>query len=250
MKILGIIPARYNSTRFPGKPLAKILGKPMIQWVYERSRKAEILDNVVVATDSDQIFSLVESFGGDVVLTSPDHPTGLDRVIEVSQKYPHYTHYLNIQGDEPAISEETINRVGGQFSNTNADITTAAVKFKTAEAFKSPDQVKVVFDKNQRALYFSRSPIPSCENPQKALEQGLLYKHLGIYGYSAEILKKIGEIPQGGYESFEKLEQLRFLEYGIDIYVAPVEWESVGVDRPEDIQEAERLLTHLLGKKS
>jgi 3-deoxy-manno-octulosonate cytidylyltransferase (CMP-KDO synthetase) len=235
---LGIIPARMNSTRFPGKPLMKILGKPMIQWVYEQSQKAETLDDLLVATDTQEIFDTVKTFGGKAIMTKTSHLTGLDRIIEVSEKMDSFSHFINIQGDEPAIHHETIDGIVSVLKNNNARVATAGIKFNEMEHFKSPHQVKVVFNDSMKALYFSRSPIPYNEN----LSLDYAYKHLGIYGYEKTALYEIKKLKPGKIEQIEKLEQLRLLENNIDIYIYVTIHDSIGVDTPDDLKRAEQIL--------
>jgi len=243
LNILGVIPARLDSTRFPGKPLKKIIHKPMIQWVYENSKRATLLNDVIVATDSSEILDAVEQFGGKAILTRKDHKTGLDRVIEVSGKMDKFTHFVNIQGDEPAIHPETIDGIARMLLNhPDCATATAAIPFSKVENFMSPHQVKVVFDKNFKALYFSRSPIPW---RQDSADVSQAYKHLGIYGYDRQTLLQIQLLPPGNIENLEKLEQLRMLENNIPIYVYVTAHDSVGVDTPEDIAKAENLLKYI-----
>jgi len=245
-QLLGVIPARMGSTRFPGKPLCLINGKPMIEHVYQRAIQSDPVDKVVVATDSKEILSIVKDFGGDAVMTSAEHPTGLDRVIEVIQMRPYsnFSFVMNIQGDEPLIHPETITGVATLLQSGNSvDIATAAIPFETWENFQSPHQVKVVFEKNGRALYFSRSPIPYSDN--KEYFSG--YKHLGIYGYRREKLLSIQDLKQTPLEKSEKLEQLRFLENGYSIYIHVTKHDSVGVDTPDDL---DRVLKAIQGTET
>lgn len=237
--ILGIIPARMASTRFPGKPLALIAGKPMIQRVYERACLANSLQQVVIATDTQEIATVAESFGAKAVMTSANHPSGLDRVLEVAEKFSSYSYYLNIQGDEPLIAPATIDAVAALFRNPACEVATAAVAFRNRGDVQDPNQVKVVLGVGNRALYFSRSPIPYFRNQNSGIEP---LKHLGLYGYSAAALKKIKQLPQHPLELAESLEQLRFLAHGMYIGVAIVQEESIGVDLPSDIEKVENFL--------
>jgi len=245
IKTLAIIPARMGSTRFPGKPLASIAGKPMIQRVYERVCLAQSLDEILIATDSTEISTVMEKLGAKVVLTSPDCPTGLDRVIEASANYGDYTHVVNIQGDEPVIDPTTIDGVLSLFKEQpGCEISTAAIPFESDLDFKDENQVKVVFDKNQKAMYFSRSPIPFNGFSQDK-EQSRSFKHLGIYAYTMKILKEIEHLKPCDIENMERLEQLRFLHHGISLYVYEAQSDSIGVDTPEDIQKVEKLLKNM-----
>ncbi|MES0488879.1 MAG: 3-deoxy-manno-octulosonate cytidylyltransferase [Leptospirales bacterium] len=244
-KNLAIIPARMGSTRFPGKPLAQIAGKPMIQRVYERVCLANSLDEIIVATDSSEIFTVVENFGAKVVMTSPTCPTGLDRVIEASTSYDEYSHVVNIQGDEPIIDPATIDGVLSLFKEQpGCEISTAAIAFQTEIDFKDENQVKVVFDKNRKAMYFSRSPIPY-NGFSKDAKNSNAFKHLGIYAYTMDILRKIKHLAPCTIENMEKLEQLRFLHNGISLYVYEARHDSIGVDTPEDITKVEKLLKEM-----
>lgn len=239
--VLGVIPARMNSSRFPGKPLKNILNKPMIQWVYENSRRSQLLNDLVVATDSQEILNAVKQFGGSAIMTNENHLTGLDRVIEVSEKLDNFTHYVNIQGDEPAIHPDTINGIVQTLKEKpGCQIATAAIAFQKMENFLSPHQVKVVFDNNNKALYFSRSPIPYRESQS---DLSFCYKHLGIYGYDKNTLGLIKKLPPGNLEQLEKLEQLRMLENNLHIYIYITQHDSVGVDTPEDIARVEAVLS-------
>jgi len=242
MKVLGVIPARMGSTRFYGKPLALILGKPMIEHVYNQCKKCEKLDDVIIATDSQKIYDVCKSLNTNVIMTSSSHETGLDRIIEVSKNKNQYSHYINIQGDEPLIDKQTINNVINNFMiHSDCQISTAAVPFKSEVDFTNINQVKVLLDKNYKALYFSRSPIPYFRDNSYSIPKNTL-KHQGIYGYTQEILKKIQKLKVCDLEKIEGLEQLRFLFNGISIYVAICQKDSIGVDVKEDIIRVEELL--------
>ncbi len=241
MKILGVIPARYASTRFPGKPLAEIFGKPMIQHVYERVSKTKALDYTVIATDDRRIFDTVKSFGGNVVMTSTHHPNGTSRCFEtqvmLENRDLYFDTVINIQGDEPFIKPEQVELVAKQFDNPDVQIATLVKQLKTEDELFSPNTVKVVFDKTKRALYFSRSPIPFVRNTPKNewLKNNTFYKHIGIYGFKKEILKKIVALPQSELEKTESLEQLRWIENGFHINLEITDIESFGIDTPEDL---------------
>ena len=243
MKILGVIPARYASTRFPGKPLAMINGKSMIRRVYEQAVKASSLSKVVVATDDSRIFDHVAAFGGKVKMTSAGHQNGTARCQEVLNKINQetspdkYDVVINIQGDEPYIDPAQIDMVSALFENPQTDIGTLVKKISTTIDLFDENIVKVVFNKDTNALYFSRQPIPFIRGAPKEewLEQQTYYKHIGIYGYRADILNKIVLLKESELETAEKLEQLRWLENTYSISVDITEIESLAVDTPEDL---------------
>jgi len=243
MKALAIIPARYPSTRFPGKPLYPILGKPMVEWVYLTAKKCKALERIVVATDDKRIEEVVHNFGGEAILTRSDHVSGFDRIVEVAQKMDNYTHYVNVQGDEPLLPPENITGALSLFGK-GAEITTTAVPFTSLEDFQNENQVKVVTALDGRALYFSRSPIPfyrksSFDKTPRAL------KHQGLYAYSKEALHKMAKLPVAPLEEVESLEQLRFLYHGFSIYVHTATKDSPGVDVLEDVPRVENLLNQI-----
>lgn len=237
MKVVGVIPARYGSSRFPGKPLAKILDKPMIQHVYERVSESELLDQVIVATDHEDIKEVVESFGGQVVMTRTDHETGSDRIAEVTAKVEG-DFFVNIQGDEPLIHHEIIDALVKEAKNSPNAVVTAKTKIKSLEDVENPNVVKVISDHQDRAIYFSRSPIPY----NRSKVPFTYYKHLGIYGYPKEVLNEFVKLPQSSLESTEMLEQLRLLENGYTVKVVETSYDAVGVDTPEDIEKVENIL--------
>jgi 3-deoxy-manno-octulosonate cytidylyltransferase (CMP-KDO synthetase) len=242
MQIVGVIPARYDSSRYPGKPLADIHGKPMIQHVYERSLRAARLDRLVVATDDSRIVKTVESFGGKALLTRSDHPSGTDRVAEVAHLLGlgEDDVLINIQGDEPLVEPVMIERlIEAMEQNWACPMATLAFVCENEEDYRSGNVVKVVVDESGRALYFSRSPIPlRREDSDEPLP---FLKHLGFYGYRHSFLKTFTLLPPGKLESLEKLEQLRALEHGYAIQVALSPVETHGVDTPEDL---ERLMSY------
>ncbi|MCS6983615.1 MAG: 3-deoxy-manno-octulosonate cytidylyltransferase [Leptospiraceae bacterium] len=244
-KILAVIPARMASQRFPGKPLALIAGKPMIEHVVERCRQAQRPDHLLVATDSEEIIRACEKIGCEALLTSKDHPSGLDRVREVAERLKHYDFYLNVQGDEPLMAAETIDAVADGLLSGKCSIATAALPIDNLEDYENPNVVKVVLDHQNRALYFSRSPIPYFRNKNPNFRP---LKHLGIYGYSRDILLKTRDLEPSPLEEIEGLEQLRFLCAGLAIQVVLVSHDSRGVDVPEDIGYVERLLEKIHGK--
>lgn len=236
MSNIGIIPARYNSTRFAGKPLVAIHGKPMIQRVYEQVVQSPIFDFVVVATDDERIDQAVRNFGGNVIMTSTEHASGTDRCGEVAQalNLKNEDIIINIQGDEPFIRREEIELLAQQFNNQNVGIATLIKKVNhNTEEISNPNIVKVVFDKQGRALYFSRHAIPFVRSAsQKQTEH---YKHIGMYGYRWEILQQLIRLPKSKLEEIESLEQLRWLENGFKIHVAECFYESIAIDTPEDL---------------
>ncbi|PCI94859.1 MAG: 3-deoxy-manno-octulosonate cytidylyltransferase [Flavobacteriales bacterium] len=240
MKILGIIPSRYESTRFPGKPLIDIDGKSMIQRVYEQAKKASSLTEVVVATDDDRIFKHIKSFKGNVVMTSSSHESGTDRCAEVLGKYDStFDVVINIQGDEPFINPEQINQLSSCFEDAKTDIATLIKKIDTEEELFNPNRPKVHFDVNNFALMFSRNAIPELPNIKKEtwINNQSFYKHIGIYGYRSNILAKISQLPPSPLEQKERLEQLRWLENGYAIKVAITKHEAVAIDTPEDLEK-------------
>ncbi len=237
MNVLGIIPSRMKSTRFYGKPLALINNKPMIQHVYEKVVSCKKIKKVIVATDSTEIMNTVHKFNGEAMLTSSKHLSGLDRIIEVISDYSEFNYIINVQGDEPLINVKTIDKVLNLLVTTDEfPITTAAVHFKNKDDFLDINQVKVVVNKNKAALYFSRAPIPYNYDNKS---YNLCLKHQGIYGYTQNILKKIKSLKSVVLEKLESLEQLRFLYYGIPIGVALTDYDSIGVDVPNDIKKIE-----------
>ncbi len=238
MKILCVIPARYASTRLPGKPLADIAGKPMIQHVYERASLARLPDAVLVATDNAQVASAVEKFGGRVMMTSPDHATGTDRLAEVAAAYPDVDVIVNVQGDEPLIEPSIIDRLAEVFAH-EAELKMATLMTPIPEAEKdNPNNVKVVTDLQGYALYFSRSLLPYPRNHTAVP----VYKHIGIYAYRRDFLLHYAAMPATPLESTESLEQLRALEHGYKIKVLKTDFHFIGVDTPEDLEKVNALL--------
>ncbi len=237
MKIGAIIPARYESSRFRGKPLAQIAGISMIERVYRQVAKVEKFDEIIVATDSNLIVEEVQSFNGNVVMTSPGCSSGTERVWEVL-KENNFDSAINIQGDEPLISEELISEIYDRLEKGRDPVVTAAYFNKSIEDFNSVNVVKSVFDSDGNALYFSRSPIPS----QQISGFDGFYHHIGIYGYTRDALSSFFNLPLSKMEKMERLEQLRFLENGINIFVIKTDYRSIGVDVPEDIYKIEKIL--------
>ena len=247
MRFLGIIPARYASTRFPGKPLVDIAGKVMIQRVYERA--SDVLEEVWVATDDARIEEAVKGFGGKVVMTSESCPSGTDRCREALERIQETTDrsfdvVINIQGDEPFLHPEMLEKLMSCFDDERAHIATLVNPAVYEDEIFNPSEVKVVFDKNKDALYFSRSPIPYLMEVDKAdwLEHHTFYKHVGIYAYRMDVLREITELPVSSLEATERLEQNRWLENGYRIKVEITDHESVPVDTPEDLERIQRLL--------
>jgi 3-deoxy-manno-octulosonate cytidylyltransferase (CMP-KDO synthetase) len=243
-RFIGIIPARYASTRFPGKPLAEIRGKSMIRRVYEQAVKA--LETVYVATDDERIYTAVKAFGGEVVMTSTLHKSGTDRCSEAIQIVEHekgltYDVVLNVQGDEPFIEPEQLELVKTCFSNHHTQIATLVKTIHTREDLFDPNRPKVLVNKDQEAIYFSRSAIPFIRGKEtnEWLAAHIFYMHIGLYGFRRDILPEITALPQSSLELAESLEQLRWLENGYHITVRTTTCESFGIDTPEDL---ERLL--------
>lgn len=247
-KVLAVIPARYASTRFEGKPLADIAGKSMIQRVYEQVQQS-YANKVVVATEDTRIFEHVKSWNGEVVMTYPEHPSGTDRCAEVAFRYPEFDYVLNIQGDEPLIDPKTINQLIETLKKPNCQIATAYTHFEDADTLFSDLEAKIVTDKEGKILYFSRSVIPYQRNVAMQKEWLSRYeykKHLGIYGFKREVLMEIANIPPSSLEQSEFLEQLRWLENGYQIYGFYTPYDSFGVDTPADIA---KILAKMNSKK-
>lgn len=247
MNFIGIIPARFPSTRFPGKPLALLANKPMIQWVYENSAKA--LDRVYVATDDDRIYNAVIDFGGNAIKTLDTHQSGTDRCAEAAQILSSemiFDVVINIQGDEPFIEPEQINLLKSCFDD-GAEIATLIKKIHSVEDLFNPNRPKVVVDERNFALYFSRSPIPYLRGETEDCWhlKNDFYSHIGMYAYKAEVLKKLTVLKHGRLEMAESLEQLRWLENGFKIKTAITTHQSIGIDTPEDLQNAIKHITNL-----
>ena len=239
-EVTAIIPARWASTRFPGKPLVKLRGKPLVQHVWERAKRARLVDRVIVATDDMRIAEAAFDFGAEVALTSPKHPTGTDRLAEVAKKLKSAPIILNVQGDEPDIAPSTIDRLARALQDDpKLGMVTAANPITATADIANPNVVKVVTDLAGRALYFSRSAIPHDRDGRG----GIRYlRHQGIYGYRRKVLLDFVKWKPTPLEKAEKLEQLRALEHGVSIGVIIVKKGSVGVDAPEDVAKAERVL--------
>ena len=244
MKFIGIIPARYYSSRFPGKPLALLGGKPVIQWVCERA--ATVLDNVWVATDDDRIAEAVKNFGGNAVMTSAEHRSGTDRIREAAEKIGAGCDVvINIQGDEPFVAPSQIKAVCDCFSDPTTQIATLGIPFgNDIKAITNPNSPKIVTDVNGYAMYFSRSVIPFIRGKadDEWPEAFPFLKHIGLYGYRCEVLTAITNLPPSPLEVAESLEQLRWLQNGYKIKVGLTDTETIGIDTPEDLARAEARL--------
>jgi 3-deoxy-manno-octulosonate cytidylyltransferase (CMP-KDO synthetase) len=238
-KIIGIIPARYASTRFPGKPLIDIDGKSMIQRVYEQAKKSKTLSRVIVATDDERIHKAVTEFGGEVCMTSSSHPSGTDRCAEVVEQMQLDSHaIINIQGDEPFIDPGQIDLIGKCFDDDRTQLATLIKKIESTEVLFNPNSPKVIVDNEEFAIYFSRHPIPYIRNAEEKiwLAKNTFYQHIGIYGYRADILKKITLLVPSLLEKAESLEQLRWIENGFRIKTAITTFDTVAIDTPEDLK--------------
>ena len=246
MKFIGIIPARYASTRFPGKPLAILGGKTVIQRVYEQA--SSVLEEAYVATDDERILQAVEKFGGHAVMTRADHKSGTDRIEEAAEKIGTDADVIiNIQGDEPFIQPSQIETLMRLFDNPTTQIGTLGKRFESMEATLNPNSPKIVTDLQGFALYFSRSVIPYVRGQEQGewLRHYPYLKHLGLYAYRREVLREVTKLPQSPLEKAESLEQLRWLENGYRIRVGLTDVETVGIDTPEDLERAEEFLNHM-----
>lgn len=239
MKIIGIIPARYASTRFPGKPLVDIHGKTMIQRVYEQSIQTKGLAKVVVATDDERIAQEVSNFGGEYVMTANTHQSGTDRCAEVAEKMPEYDIVINIQGDEPYISPAQIELLSSCFTDKNTQLATLIKEIHSEDELFNINIPKVVINTRQEALYFSRQTIPYIRNKEKEhwLKAHQFYKHIGIYGYRRDILLALTKLQPSSLELSESLEQLRWLENGFTIKTKVTHLETIAIDTPEDLKK-------------
>ena len=237
MKTVIIIPARYASTRLNAKPLIKVGGKPVIQWVYEQAKTVKAADEVIVATDNQEIFDTVKSFGGMVEMTSTEHKSGTDRIAEVISRNNEYDLIVNLQGDEPLISTQNITTAITLLKNdSNADIATLVKVVKDKQEIENPNLVKCIFDKNNYAIYFSRNKLPY----ERKEYEGNFYGHIGLYCYTKDALLKMTKLPQANIEKAESLEQLRAIYNGMKIKVAVVESNAIGIDTKEDLEAFEK----------
>lgn len=248
-QILTVIPARYGSTRFPGKPLADMNGKPMIVRVLEQAHKAHYLERILVATDNEQIMNAVQEAGYEAIMTRSDHPSGTDRIWEVAQQFPQYPYVINIQGDEPAIEPEVLDELAKRLIDTpEADLVTPITPIphqpqtEQTDPLHDPNTVKAVIANDGKALYFSRSPIPYTRNQNATNPPYSFYRHIGLYGYQRHALEKMTQWPPSPLEQTEQLEQLRALENGLSIYTLTTPYSPIGVDTPEDLIKLNTLL--------
>ena len=243
MKFIGIIPARYASTRFPGKPLALLGGKPVIQHVYEKV--AAVLEAAYVATDDESIYDVVKSFGGQVVMTRADHKSGTDRIEEAIEKIGgEWDVVVNVQGDEPFVAKSQLDTICHCFDDPTTQIATLGKPFESMEAVQNPNSPKIVVDNMGFAMYFSRSVIPYVRGKEMSswLTHYPFLKHLGIYAYRKDVLRQVTQLPQSSLEIAESLEQLRWLQNGFKIKVGTTDVETVGIDTPQDLERAEEFL--------
>jgi 3-deoxy-manno-octulosonate cytidylyltransferase (CMP-KDO synthetase) len=239
MNVIGVIPARYDSSRFPGKPLVVIDGKSMIQRVYEQCLKSTSINKLIVATDDQRIADHVRLFGGNVTLTSNKHQSGTDRCAEVADNYPEFDILINIQGDEPMINPNQIDLLCKCFDNPQASIATLVKKIGSNDELFNENTPKVILNKNSEAILFSRTAIPFLRGKAREnwIEQYTFYKHIGIYGFKTETLKILSNLPLSTLESAEALEQLRWIENGYRIHAAITDQESQAIDTPEDLEK-------------
>jgi len=249
MNVIAIIPARYGSTRLDGKPLLDIAGKPMVQWVYERAKKAKLIRDVLVATDDKRVMSAVERFGGKAVMTSSSHRSGTDRIAEAAGSL-NADVIVNVQGDEPLIEPEMIDEaIKPLLAESSLLISTLKTKIANEEELKDPNVVKVVTDREGFALYFSRYPIPyererSQKSEVRSQKKNIHYKHIGLYIYRRDFLLQFAKMKPTPLEDAEKLEQLRVLENGYKIKVVETKYNSIGVDTKEDLEKVRKLFTN------
>lgn len=238
MKILGIIPARYGSSRFPGKPLIDLKGKSMIQRVYEGAKKSTLLSEVIVATDDQRIVEEVKRFGGNVMLTNPNHPSGTDRCGEVAAHFNDIDVVINIQGDEPLVDFRQLDVLAKVFENENVQIATLGINQVSMEDILNTNRIKIVLDQHQNALYFSRSPLPNFANATgNPLEKYPFLRHIGLYAYRTETLHQLVDLKPTALEQIESLEQLRWLYYGYPIRVVLTDIETPNIDVPADVEK-------------
>lgn len=247
--ILGVIPARFASSRLMGKPLADIGGKSLLQHTYEGAKKSKLMDQIVIAVDDEQVAKIAKSFGAAVIMTSKECATGSDRIAIVAKEFPRADIIVNIQGDEPFISGMMIDQaIEPLLFDPDVNVSTLAKLIDNIEELKSPSVVKVVFDYKNFALYFSRSPIPfvrDAENEKEIFERADFYKHVGLYVYRKEYLLKFTQLASTDLERWEKLEQLRMLENGFKIKIVETEYDSFSVDTPEDLEKARKIYSKL-----
>ena len=244
--IAGIIPARFASSRFPGKPLADIRGKSMLQRVYEQASASTLLDTVVIATDDTRIFDHARSIGAKVVMTAADHPSGTDRCWEaLNQLDPGYRYVINIQGDEPFLDPNQIDELAAVLQDGTAELATQMIRIQSSELLFDRGEVKIILDQQQQALYFSRMPIPFIKGVEEKNWHLHFpyYRHVGMYAYRRDILEQITRLPVSSLEKAESLEQLRWLEHGFKIRCVETRYDSHCIDTPEDIEKVLALLS-------
>ena len=238
MKVIGIIPARYASSRFPGKPLVDLKGKSMIQRVYEGAKRSTLLAEVIIATDDSRIYDEVVRFGGKVKMTSENHPSGTDRCGEVAKTIQDADVVINIQGDEPLVDYRQLDTLIQAFENKNTQIATLGNKAVSMEDIMNSNRIKIVVDDKEEALYFSRSAIPNFANfKEDPLENYPFYRHIGLYAYRADVLQELVKLKPTTLEKVESLEQLRWLYYGYKIKIVETNIETPNIDVPEDVEK-------------
>ena len=238
MKVLGVIPARYASSRFPGKPLIDLAGKTMIQRVYEGAKQSSLISEVIVATDDERIFNEVLHFGGKAMMTKEAHPSGTDRCAEVAQHFPEMDVVVNIQGDEPLVDYRQLNQLIEAFNNSETQIATLGNFSLSWEDVENPNRIKVVVNAEGKALYFSRSPIPNAQHSTgNPLEKYPFMRHIGLYAYRSSILQELTKLQPTALEKIESLEQLRWLYYGYAIQLVETSIETPNIDVPEDVEK-------------
>lgn len=243
MKVLGIIPARYASSRFPGKPLIDLKGKSMIQRVYEGAAKSSLISELVVATDDERIVAEVKRFGGKVMMTSESHPSGTDRCGEIASHYPDYDVVINIQGDEPLVDFRQLDQLIGAFSDSETKIATLGSRQISQEELENPNRIKIVLNHKQKALYFSRSFIPNTYHFKGNAEEFYPFmRHIGLYAYRRSTLLELISLEPTKLEQVESLEQLRWLYYGYSVRVVETNIETPNIDVPEDVEKVIALL--------
>lgn len=238
MKVLGVIPARYGSSRFPGKPLIDLKGKSMIQRVYEGAKLSELITDVIVATDDQRIYDEVLRFGGNVSMTDPNHPSGTDRCAEVALQHPEMDVVINIQGDEPLVDYRQLEQLIHAFRDVHVQIATLGNRSISMDDLQNPNRIKIVVDKQHNALYFSRSPIPNFHHSKgEPLENYPYLRHIGLYAYRTSVLQELTQLEQSALEKTESLEQLRWLYHGYEVTVVETEIETPNIDVPEDVEK-------------
>jgi 3-deoxy-manno-octulosonate cytidylyltransferase (CMP-KDO synthetase) len=238
MKVLGVIPARFGSSRFPGKPLIDLKGQSMIQRVYEGAKRSGLISEVIVATDDQRIVEEVTRFGGKVVMTDPNHPSGTDRCAEVALDHPEMDVVINIQGDEPLVDYRQLEQLILAFRDVHVQIATLGNRSISLEDLQNPNRIKIVVDKHHNALYFSRSPIPNFHHSKgEPLSNYPYLRHIGLYAYRTSILRELNNLEQTALEKIESLEQLRWLYHGYKVTVVETEIETPNIDVPEDVEK-------------